>query len=682
MINFFDERHNWFLWVPVLFGIGICSYFALPKEPSIWVGINALVFSSSLLIATRKQPFFFLIILTFFIIVAGFANANWRAIRQASPVIPKLEEPVSIIGTVTEVEHLPSGKRIFVTPKKIRNVSPEDTPKRIRLTVRTEDNGAKPGDLVSIFGMLSPPPIPVYPGAYDFARISYFNQIGAIGYSLAPIRILETGDAHSFSTLLATIRKTIADRILEDIGKENGSIAAALLVGESGAISKDVYKDIRAAGLAHLLAISGLHLSLVVGIFYLFSRRLFALSETLTLHFNIKKWAAICGLFGSLSYLFLAGMPIPAQRASIMAGMVLLAILIDRNPTPMRCVAWAALIILVFEPESILSPSFQMSFAAVIALISGYRALAALMRYWGESLPEHTRSMYAKLGLYVYGIIASTVIAGLATLPFSIYHFNNYSAYSILANLVAIPATTFWIMPWGVLALLLFPLHLENLALVPMQWGIGLVIDTAQYIASMPHASSMVPTMPPVALGIVALGMCWLLLWEKKWRLAGIPFIIAGMATIFFTPTPDMVIDQKGKLYAVKNQKKELVFNNNRLAHFTRHIWMQRSGQEKTIPLSERTGLDCDSSQCDFETRHTRVSFIHDPTLLSQACKNADIVVNLTYLPKGCWNGSYAITRKELIEKGTHAIWIEDKQHVKVKTVGDMRGERLWVMSE
>lgn len=679
MIYFFEERHNWFLWIPVLFGIGICLYFALPEEPSIWIGFGWAALSLILLSLFRKYTSIFLLAFIILIIGLGFVNAQWRAIRQASPIIPITERPASIIGTVIEVEHLPSGKRIFVAPRNIRGVPPSSMPKNIRLTVRTPDNGASPGDLVKIFGVISPPPEPVYPGAYDFGRIAYFEQTGAVGYTLAPIRILEPARKYSFMTAIATLRKTIADRIIRDIGKEKGSIAAALLVGESGAIAKKTFEDIRASGLAHLISISGLHLSLVVGIFYVCSRKILALSETLTLQYNIKKWAALFGLIGSAFYLLLAGMPIPAQRAYIMASLVLLAIIIDRKPTPMRCVAWAALIILIMEPESILTPSFQMSFAAVIALISGYRALAHVFSHWGDELPDHQRQLYARIGLYIYGIVISTFIAGFATLPFGIYHFNNYSSYSILANLVAIPTTSFWIMPWGVLALLLLPVHLENLALYPMQWGIDLVLTISRNIAHLPYASGFVPSLSSYGFALVVFGMCWLLLWEKRWRLAGVPLIVIGMAAMFFTPTPDIIIDQNGKLFAVKNQNNELVFNNNRLAHYTRHIWMQRSGQEKTVSAAKRTGLPCDNQWCVYETPYKTIAFVQDATVLHEACSHSDIVINLTGVTFPC--SRTIISRDDLKRKGTHILWLDTKQNIRMETVADLRGKRLWVSS-
>lgn len=676
---FLSERHNWFLWIAVWFGIGICLYFSLPEEPPLWIGLGWVVLSITMLYVGKRYAALLLLASISLITSLGFVNAETRTMRQVAPVIPKLYRALEVKGIVTDIDLRPTGCNLFLRPLSIDHIASAQLPKYIRLVVRTPLGGAKPGDTIRTLAIINPPPVPVYPGAYDFARIAYFQQVGGVGYTLKPVEILEPARSNHILIFISNLRKDITLRIIDVIGKEHGSIAAALLVGESNAIPKVVYDDIRASGLAHLISISGLHLSLVVGIFYALSRRLFALSETLALRFNIKKWAAICGLVGSACYLLLAGMPIPAQRSYIMASLVLLAILIDRTPSPMRCVAWAALVILVFEPESLLTPSFQMSFAAVAALIAGYQVLSPLLPTQDNQLPGNRRRLHSHICLYIIGIIISTVIAGFATLPFSIYHFNNYSSYSILANLVAIPLTSFWVMPWGVLALLLYPFHLDGLALYPMRLGVEAIIWTAHKVANFPYAAGFVPSLSPYGFALIGFGMCWLLLWEKRWRLAGLPMIVLGTLTVLSFKAPDVIIDQNTKLFAVKTPQGELVFNNNHFSHYTRHIWMQRIGQAHTILASERAGLTCGTEQCTYENGKITVVFVKEATALHEACSNADIVVNLTRETIPCPAPFYTLTRKDLYRKGTHALWFDENNNIAVKTVKEMRGDRLWI---
>ena len=267
----------------------------------------------------------------------------------------------------------------------------------------------------------------------------------------------------------------------------------------------------RASGLAHLLAISGLHIGLVTGVLFFAIRGILAALEPIALRFAIKKWAALGALLGAFAYLLVTGATVPTQRAFLMAAMVLSAIMLDRTAISMRLVAWAALIVLLIAPESLLGASFQMSFAAVIALVAGYEAVRVPFGRW------RAHGGWWRLPLiYLLGVGLTTIIAGSATTPFVIFHFNRFSAFGLAANLLAVPVTALWIMPWATVAYILMPLGLEGVALAPMGWGIEAVIAIAREVAGWPGSVTLVPAMPVSGIALVAAGGLWLCLWRRR----------------------------------------------------------------------------------------------------------------------------------------------------------------------
>ena len=282
---------------------------------------------------------------------------------------------------------------------------------------------------------------------------------------------------------------------------DTGAVAAALIMGQRGSISEETLTAMRDAGLAHLLAISGLHMGLVAGLLFFTVRGSLALVAPLTLQRPIKKWAALAALVGVFGYLLLAGAPVPTQRAFVMTGLVLVGVMLDRTAISLRLVAWAAAVVLLLRPESIVGASFQMSFAAVLALVAFYEVAGAKMRVWFGGAGTLRR-----LALYVAGVGFTTLIAGLATLPFAIHQFNRVAVFGMAANLVAVPLTGLWIMPWAVLALVLMPVGLEAAALVPMGWGVDGMLAVAQTVAAWPGAAISVRAMPMAGLAAIVLG--------------------------------------------------------------------------------------------------------------------------------------------------------------------------------
>jgi competence protein ComEC len=673
------ERDRWALWLPVAFGIGIAAYFGLHSEPPVWSGIAAAGLSVAWVVL-RWPRADALAALAFATAATGFATASLHTRSAAAPVLERKLNYAEIGGRVLEVEARQESVRLLLDRVVIAEVPPGRTPTRIRVTVRKPPDDIRPGDHLSGRVTLMPPSPPAAPGAFDFARDAFFDRIGAVGYTLGRPRIERPpAEGFSFRLWVADVRQSLTARIRAAIADPGaGSVAAALITGDRAAIPADVNAAMRDSGLAHLLSISGLHLSLVAGIVLVSLRTLLAAIEPLALRHPIKKWAAAGALAVSFAYLHLSGASVPTQRSFLMIAIVLLAVLADRTAVTMRSIALAAAAVLAIAPDSMLGASFQMSFAAVVALVAVYEAaqprIAALRRDAG---------VLRRFCLYVGGTLLTTLVAGLATTPFGIYHFNRLQLYAMAANLIAIPITGFWIMPCAVLAFVLMPLDLEAPVLAALGWGVDAVIATARLVASWPGAVWTVPAMPVAGLALIALGGLWLCLWRTGWRLWGVPAIAAGFATVAFVVPPDVLVDGNRRLLAVRAGDGTIVLSGRSKTDFDADTWTRRAGRDASEPWPASGGaaggrLRCDSVGCLYETGGRRVAFVRDPAALAEDCRRADVVVTFDWVRRRtCARPELLIDSGRLRRDGTHALWLA-ADGIKIETVAADRGDRPW----
>ena len=677
------ERERWPLWLPVGAGLGIALYFLIPSEPPLWLGPLAATGALVGGILAWRRPSGFLLVLALGMVGVGFAVAQLRTAQVAAPILERRLGPVEVSGQITDLDPRPQGLRMVMEQVQIAGLDADRTPARVRVRLgAAAAEGLHPGQWVSLRAVLMPPPGPVAPGAFDFQRYLYFKQLGAVGYAVVsavrPVARDDAEDGGSWRMWLSSLRQTVFSRVVAGIDGAPGAIAAALMTGERGAIPKDVLQAVRDSGLAHLLAISGLHIGLFAGILFLGTRAGLALIEPVARRFPIKKWAAVVAAAGAFPYLLITGATVPTQRAFLMTGLVLLAILVDRTAISMRLVAWAAVIILVMTPESLLGASFQMSFAAVIALIAAYEVLRERLVTWRAA-----GGWWRRPGIYLAGIALTTLIAGFATAPFVLYHFNRFAGYGLVANLVAVPLTALWIMPWAMVAFFLMTLGLEGLALAPMGWGIEGVIWVARTVAGWPGAVIRLPAMPVFGLALVALGGLWLCLWRRRWRLWGLVAVAAGLMTIPLARPPDVLVTGDGKLLAVRSATGELMLSSRRVARFSAERWLERAGQW-TWPLwpeagySEDGRLACDSMGCIYRAHDQTVALIQDPRALAEDCRTASVVVSTVPVRVPCPSARTVIDRFDLWRRGGHALWL-DAERVTVESVADWRGARPWV---
>jgi competence protein ComEC len=667
------ERERWLLWLPVALGAGVAGYFALPAEPPWWIaaaGLPPAVLAAWLL---GRWPLVQLLPLAAAAALAGLGAGQLRTALVTAPMLPVRLTAVEVTGRVAEIQPLPSGQRLVLAAPQIAGLPAELTPARLRLRVARLPEGLRLGQQVRLRASLGPPSPPSVPGTYDFQRDAFFDGIGAVGFAFAAEAVGEAGHAAPMTRL----RQAINARILAALPGEAGPVAVALVTGDQGGIAKDILQAMRDSGLAHLLSISGLHMAIVAGFVFVGLRGLLALVPPLALYHPIKKWAALAALAAAFAYLLLAGGGVPPQRSFLMTAVVLLAILAERNPLSMRLVAWAAVVVLLTTPEALTGPSFQMSFGAVVALIAAYETEAVRRLSRGEG------GWSGRILRHAGGLLLTSLIATVATAPFAIYHFNRLAAYGIAANLLAVPLTSFWVMPWAVIALLLMPVGLERLALLPMGWGIDGVDWIARTVAAWPGAVTLVPAMPPWGLAVAALGGLWLCLWRRRWRLAGLPVLALGLASVLTVRPPDLLIGDDGKLMALRDPQGRLVLSTARAGRFDAEVWLRQAGQEAAPDwdsAADGEALSCDTQSCLYRRAGHVVALIRDPAALPEDCQVADLVISAADpVRRRCPSASRVIDRFDLWRDGGHAVWLEPGR-LTVLSVRESRGERPWVV--
>ena len=687
-----QEQERRLFWLPVAVGGGIAAYFSYGAEPDVWTSPALISASLSLLFIAWRwrlhrqfiqpglQQTLTVIALIVMCFAVGLGAAQWRSHSLAAPVIVKRTGVVEIVGKVEMLEKRATGYRVVIVEPVISRLAPPATPAKVRLTVRTPAGQRlvlMPGDVVKLRGVLMPPPEAALPGDFDFVRYAWFRQIGGVGYAVSIPEVLQTHNVGLPGRRIEALRQRLSDHIQTVLPGDAGAVAAALMTGKRGAIPQNVLQNMRDAGLAHLLAISGLHIGLLAGLLFFALRAVLALIEPLALNYPIKKWAAVGALTGAFGYLLLSGSTVPTQRAFLMTGLVLLAVLLDRQAFSMALVAWAAGAVLMFAPESLTGPSFQMSFAAVIGLIGVYEVLRHRLRAWrGEG------GFPRRLMLYVVGVMITTIIASLATGPFAAYHFGRLASYGLVANMIAVPVMAIWIMPWALAAFALMPFGLDFIALAPMGWGIDVVLDVAATVAAWPGAVKLLPAFSAMALGVFALGALWLALWQTTWRLAGVvPMAVALVMAINYA-SPDILIDANGKYLAVATPEGGLMLSSPRDNHTTR-AWLSSRGLDTGHKWPDRETsrdgrLKCDGLSCLHRSDGQVVALVRDAQALREDCASADIIVSTVPVPRKCRDPKLVVDRFDLWRRGAHAIWLLPDKGFRVQSVADVRGQRLW----
>ncbi len=679
------DRERFVIWSPVFLGFGVVLYFALPSEPGRHIGLFASITGSVLLLfairASRQT--LRLVLLAFVLSAIGFELAQMRTWSVAGPVLNEDKRPRDVLGQVVQVSFLtPSGVKAVVRPTSIERTSADQLPDRIRVTIKSRSPLVLPGDWILLPAVLGPPPGPVAPGAFDFRRMYWFDRIGGVGYAIGkPQHVGAQRDnlwMENLEIKTARFRSNLTQRIQGALTGPDGAIASALLTGERAAIAKEDLQALRDSGLAHLLAISGLHMGLAGFGIFVALRFILSFSETLTLRYPIKKWAAGFALVGILFYLIASGMAVSAQRAFIMTSVIFLAIIMDRSAFTLRTVAIAASAMIFLTPEVVMEAGFQMSFAAVICLVSAYEFIRS-KRFFEDRRSE--RSVLRTGMIYFVGIAVTSWIASMATSPMAAYHFHRVVHYSVLADLVAMPLMGFVVMPSAIASFLAMPLGLEHVPLMFMGWGIRQILHVGQFVSSLPGSVVGVAAWPPLAFGLVILGGLWLCLWREAWRLLGIPVMAIGLLWGMVTKQPDILVSDEGGQVLYRGHNGQMIALDTRRKRFQTEAWMRREGDLRPLGGAKPSNLDhhrCDAWGCAILLPNNQILAVSKHiAALEEDCQTADIMISTRPVRNGCQRPQLVIDRFDLWRNGTYAIWLRPDR-ITYQTTRSAEKTRPW----
>jgi competence protein ComEC len=611
-------------------------------------------------------------------LLLGFGLAKWRTESVAAPVLMHRIGPVEIDARVEWAQAHGKGIRAVLAPARIGWLRKESTPRLVRVSVRSGGEAMIPGAIVRIEAVLMPPPPPASPDDYDFGRAAFFEGIGAVGYAFGAPQIVSAAPTPTlFERNIAALRWRMARRVHDVLPGSTGAIAAALITGDRGGISDNDEQALRDAGLAHVLAIAGLHMALVgFGLFWV-ARALLALIPAIALTQPIKKWAAVAALAGTGFYLVISGAANPAVRAFVMLAAMLLAIIVDRPALSMRSLAFAAAIILFMRPESLIEPGFQMSFAAVGSLI----AIAEWeQRRAAQKLDDGLTLPFPKLRRYLRGIAVTSFVGSIATMPYAAFHFDRATHYALLGNLLAMPIMGFVTMPAAAISIMLMPLRLDALPLRVMGWGIEAMLAVGRWVSHLPGAVSSVAAWPISALVLMSLGGLWIVIWRRRWRWLGLVPAIAAIALILAARPPDILVARDGETAAVRANDGRLYLVRKPADEYSASEWLKRDGDSRAALLSVGDaphGVKCDAFGCIAHVLSgATIAIASRRDALAEDCATADIVVSAVPVRGGCIGPKLVIDRFDIARNGAYAVWLGKR--IRVKTVQAERGSRPW----
>ena len=579
-----SQRQNMMLWSPVVLATGVGAYFGLPFEPPIWaswaLGAGAFLW---LVLGIWASGLLRLLMLTLLFLNLGYLATVYRSASVSAPILDfRYYGPIE--GRVVAIDRS-SSKALRLTLDRVHLDRVRKTPANVRVSLFGFAPAFALGDRVALVGSLSPPGGPVEPGGFDFRRYAWFDRLGAVGYSRNPVMLMRPYKDAGNGLWLSRVRRGLATRVAEAIGGQNGAFAAAIITGDRSRIDGEVLQTLRDSNLAHLLAISGLHMGLLTGFVFLLVRHGLALWPRLALRIPVKKIGAVAALAAGFAYLFLSGGNVATQRAFIMVAVVLFAVLLDRPAFSLRAVALAALLVLLMRPESLGEAGFQMSFAATTALVGVFEILRTA-RWWNwlrEHLPRRIMPFLT--------LLITSATAGLATAPIAAFHFNQISNFGLIANLLSVPLMGLLIMPAAVLALILSVFGLGGFAFWLMGKGVGWILAVAAYFSEIDNAVTMVPTGPLVVLPLIGISGCLFFLLLGRTRALGIALFAIAITIWAQSERPTVLVNQNAALIGVLTSTGRAL-NKETAYRFPAGIWLENDGDPASQKAAfARTGL-------------------------------------------------------------------------------------------
>ena len=662
------EERRVFLWLPVAAMAGVALNLSADSEPALWAPIALTLAFSLLAFLARTRPLAFAMTLAFAALFAGFLAMSLRTARVAAPVLDRIRI-VSLTGLVEEIDLRPVGARLVIAVASADGMPADKVPRRVRVTTRKTPD-AVAGDFVSLKARLLPPSHASLPGGYDFARDAFFAGVGAVGSTLGAIKVLPPPDDASlrqrFSAAIDHARNALALRVSTVIGGDEGAIAAAMVTGKRDFLSNDARDLIREAGIFHIITISGVQMTLVAGIFFVVTRRLLALSPALALNYPIKKWAAVVAMAGSLFYDVATGSRVGTERALVMTLIVLGAVILDRRALTMRNLAFAVLAVIVLEPEAILGVSFQLSFAAVAALVAVMEArLAGMETDPDPFLPQRgrppPRGLLAEILHRPLALLLATFCATSATASFMAYHFHDLSPYVLVGNPLTLSIIEFFAVPGALVGAALYPLGLDGPVWLWVGLGIRFILWVARFIAEAPGSTVHLKAFAPSALPFLSLAVMSATIWRTwTFRASAIPLALLGLIGAASGPRYDVLVAPSGDQAAVRDADGKLMIVGKRFNAFAAEQWLTADGDGRDPAQARDPDAPCDRLGCVAALPEGEsLSLVLDALAFDEDCSRAEVVVSALTAPSDC-DARFVLDEKALARLGAVGLTWRD----------------------
>jgi competence protein ComEC len=669
-------------WLCVAFacGIGLWFHLAAPWQWLASIGASVAVAACSFAI-WRDMPgraFTLTAIVSLALAVAAGASLVWArsTLVGAEPIPhPRFEQ---IDGRILEREEQPAEGRVRLVLAARDIETGRAVAYRVNLPLDADRTELHEGARVRLSARLMPPSPPIVPGAYNFARRAWFEGLSATGSVVGEVELVDTPDDPHLS--LASIQRHLSAHVRGNLGGTSGAIAATLASGDRGAIPEADEEAMRDAGLTHLLSISGLHVSAIIAATYLLALKLLAFWPWLALRVRLPLIAAATAALAGVGYTLLTGAEVPTVRSCIGALLVLIALALGREPLSMRMVAVAAGVVLALWPESLVGPSFQMSFAAVIAIVSLHNVGAIR-----DFLVPRQESWLRRLVRRSTVLFLTGLVIELALMPIVLFHFHRAGVYGAAANLVAIPLVTFVSMPLVALAL---ALDLVG-AGAPAWWLVGksldLLLAIAHFFSEQPGAVKLAPRIGMGAIILYLAGALWLALWQGRARLWGLAPVVLAAFFMVGAPVPDILITRDGRDIGIANEAEQLLVLRDSDGGYAQENLLELAGTERQpIPIADWPDSRCSDQFCvltirrdqrDWSILIARNQDLVEERALAAACSKADIVIADRFLPYSCRPRWLKADRRFLDREGGAAIYLASGR---IDTVAQDQGEHGW----
>ena len=665
-----DER-RFFLWIPVAAMGGVCLNLAADREPVLWLPAALLAAFCALAFFSRARPAALGLWIALAALSAGFLSMGLRTARVATPVLDHIRI-VKLKGFVEEVDLRSVGARLVLSVEDSGDMPKSIAPRRVRVTTRKAPDVAA-GDFVALQARLLPPSRAALPGGYDFSRDAYFQGVGAVGSALGAIQVLPAPrDAtwlQRYRSAVDQARNVLALRVNAIIGGDEGAIAAAMVTGKRDFLSNNAKDLIREAGIFHIITISGVQMTLVAGIFFVLTRRLLALSPTLALSYPIKKWAAVVAMIGSALYDSATGSRVGTERALIMTLIVLGAVVLDRRALTMRNLAFAVLAIVALEPEAILGVSFQLSFAAVGALVAVMEGrLARAEEGRDPFVPERGKTpkpgaFWRHLVETPRDLLFATLCATSATASFMAYHFHDLSPYVLIGNPLTLTVIEFFAVPGALLGNALYPLGLDAWVWIYVGLGIKFILWVARFIAQSPGSTLHVRAFAPYSLVFLSLAVLSAVLWRSwTFRAMAIPFAVLGLVGAFQGPRYDVIIPPSADQVALRDADGRLIVVGKRFNAFAAEQWLTADGDDREAAAARDPAAACDRLGCVGDLPEGQsLALVLDRAAFEEDCARAAIVVSALTAPANC-AAAQVFDEKRLADTGAVGLNWDGKE--------------------